>query len=145
MLLYPESGSKKNFRVNGFTKTVTLHLRSIGPNVQRHMAYFSLTFSVCRVFIVKVTGPSPVLMVNKLLSLPPSGPCLRLTLATALYAICFLANRRYRPPPRHNKILFTPSLAHTHNLTTVTSSTDDFVPPGPSTRRTPYLHILGLG
>jgi hypothetical protein len=42
MLLFPESGPKKNFRVNGFTKTVTLHLRSIGPNVQRHMAYFAL-------------------------------------------------------------------------------------------------------
>ena len=33
MLLFPESGPKKNFRVNGFTKTVTLLLRSIGPNV----------------------------------------------------------------------------------------------------------------
>jgi hypothetical protein len=45
MLLFPESGPKKNFRANGFTKTVTLHLRSydssIGPNVQRHMAYFA--------------------------------------------------------------------------------------------------------
>jgi hypothetical protein len=30
-----------NFRVNGFAKTVTQHLRSIGPNVQRHMAYFA--------------------------------------------------------------------------------------------------------
>jgi hypothetical protein len=43
MLLSPESGPKKNFRVNGFTKTVTLHLRSIGPNVQCHMAYFALS------------------------------------------------------------------------------------------------------
>jgi hypothetical protein len=42
MLLFPESGPKKNLRGNGFTKTVTLHLRSIGPNVQRHMAYFAL-------------------------------------------------------------------------------------------------------
>jgi hypothetical protein len=42
MLLFPESGPKKNFRVNSFTKTVTLHLRSIGPNVQYHMAYFAL-------------------------------------------------------------------------------------------------------
>jgi hypothetical protein len=33
MLLFPESGPKKNFRVNGFTKTVTPHLRSICPNV----------------------------------------------------------------------------------------------------------------
>ena len=59
MLLFPESGPKKNFRVtaslkppprnpgpkglsgNGFTKTVTPHLRSIVPNVQRHMAYFA--------------------------------------------------------------------------------------------------------
>ena len=41
MLLFLESGPKKNIRVNGFTKTVTLHLRSIGPNVQRHMAYFA--------------------------------------------------------------------------------------------------------
>jgi hypothetical protein len=41
MLLFPESGPQKNFRVNGFAKTVTLHLRSIGPNVQRHMAYFA--------------------------------------------------------------------------------------------------------
>jgi hypothetical protein len=42
MLLFLESGPKKNFRVNGFTKTVTLHLRSIGPNVQWHMAFFDL-------------------------------------------------------------------------------------------------------
>jgi hypothetical protein len=41
MLLFPESGPTKNFRVNGCTKTVTLHLGSIGPNVQRHMAYFA--------------------------------------------------------------------------------------------------------
>jgi hypothetical protein len=59
MLLFPESGPKKNFRAtaspkprprnlglkelsgNGFTKTVTPHLRSIVPNVQRHMAYFA--------------------------------------------------------------------------------------------------------
>ncbi len=47
MLLYPESGSKKNFRVNGFTKTVTLHLRSIGPNVQRHMAHFADASALC--------------------------------------------------------------------------------------------------
>jgi hypothetical protein len=32
---------KRGFRVNGFTKTVTPHLRSIGPNVQRHMAYLA--------------------------------------------------------------------------------------------------------
>ena len=38
----------KNSRVNGFTKTVTPHLRSIGPNVQRHMAYFAAANeSVC--------------------------------------------------------------------------------------------------
>jgi hypothetical protein len=37
----PESGSKKGLSGNGFTKTVTLHLRSIVPNVQRHMAYFA--------------------------------------------------------------------------------------------------------
>ena len=42
MLLFPESGPKKNFRVNGFT--ATLHLRSIGPNVQRHMAYFAVSW-----------------------------------------------------------------------------------------------------
>ena len=35
MLLFPESGPKKDFRVNGFTRTVTPHLRSIVPNVQR--------------------------------------------------------------------------------------------------------------
>jgi hypothetical protein len=48
MLLLPESGPRKNFRANGFTKTVTLHLRSIGPNVQRHMAYFAI---VCQLYI----------------------------------------------------------------------------------------------
>ena len=47
-MLFPESGPKKNFRVNGFIKTVTLRLRSIGPNVQRHMAYFAAANeSVC--------------------------------------------------------------------------------------------------
>jgi hypothetical protein len=40
-VLFPESGPKTKVRVNGFTKTVTLRLRSIGPNVQRHMAYFA--------------------------------------------------------------------------------------------------------
>ena len=39
MLLFPESGPKKNFRDNGFTKTVTPHLPSIVPNLQRRMAY----------------------------------------------------------------------------------------------------------
>jgi hypothetical protein len=42
MLLFLESGPKKNFRVNSFTKTVTSHLRSIGPNVRKHMAYFAI-------------------------------------------------------------------------------------------------------
>ena len=37
MLLFPDSGPKKNFRLNGFTKIVTQHLRPIGTNVQRHM------------------------------------------------------------------------------------------------------------
>jgi hypothetical protein len=41
MLLFPESEPKKNFRVNGLTKTVTPHLRSIVPNIQRYMAYFA--------------------------------------------------------------------------------------------------------
>jgi hypothetical protein len=59
MLLFPESGPKKDFRVTaslnprprnpglkglsgkGFTRTVTPHLRLIVPNVQRHMAYFA--------------------------------------------------------------------------------------------------------
>ena len=41
MLLFPESGPKKGLSGNGFTKTVTSHLRSIVPNVQRHMAYFA--------------------------------------------------------------------------------------------------------
>jgi hypothetical protein len=45
MLLFPESGPKKTIRVNGFNKTVTLHLRSIGPNVQWHMAYFAVATS----------------------------------------------------------------------------------------------------
>ena len=41
MWLFPESGPKKGLSGNGFTKTVTSHLRSIVPNVQRHMAYFA--------------------------------------------------------------------------------------------------------
>jgi hypothetical protein len=59
MLLFPESRPKKDFRVtaslkprprnpglkgllgNGFTRTVTPHLRSIVPKFQRHMAYFA--------------------------------------------------------------------------------------------------------
>jgi len=36
MLLFPQSGPKNNFRVNGFNKTVTPHLRSIVPSVQQH-------------------------------------------------------------------------------------------------------------
>jgi hypothetical protein len=40
MLLFPESGPK-GLSGNGFTKTVTRHLSSIVPNVQRHMAYFA--------------------------------------------------------------------------------------------------------
>ena len=42
MLLFPESGPKKELSGNGFTKTVTPHLRSIVPNVQRRMAYFAV-------------------------------------------------------------------------------------------------------
>ena len=34
--LFPESGPKKIFRVKGSTQTLTPHLRSIVPNVQRH-------------------------------------------------------------------------------------------------------------
>ena len=41
MLLFPDSGPKKNFRFNGFTKTVTPRLCSIVRHVQRHMAYFA--------------------------------------------------------------------------------------------------------
>jgi hypothetical protein len=60
MLLFPESGPKKDFRVTASLKpqlrnpglkqdfrataslkTATPHLRSIVPNVQRHMAYFA--------------------------------------------------------------------------------------------------------
>ena len=69
MLLFPESGPKKGFRVtvfktinhdpviraykglsgNGFTKAVTPHLRSIVPKIQRHMAYFAkgITHRAC--------------------------------------------------------------------------------------------------
>ena len=56
MLLFLESGPKKNIRVNGFTKTVTLHLRSIGPNVQRHMAYFVLVSSFFPSLLVSPHG-----------------------------------------------------------------------------------------
>ena len=40
MLLFSDFGPKKDFRVTVPLKTVTPHLRSIVPNVQRHMAYF---------------------------------------------------------------------------------------------------------
>ena len=43
MLLFPESGPEQDFPVNGFTKTVTPHLRSIVRHVKRHMAYFANT------------------------------------------------------------------------------------------------------
>jgi hypothetical protein len=56
MLLFPESGPKKNFWVNGFTKTVTLHLRSIGPNVQRNMTYFAGPGTVTVTVTVTVTA-----------------------------------------------------------------------------------------
>jgi len=64
MLLLPESGPKKNFRVNGFTKTVTLHLRSIVPNVQRHMAIL--------LFLVHPSRPRA--RVQRPIPLGPSGP-----------------------------------------------------------------------
>jgi hypothetical protein len=41
MWLFPESGPKMGFRVTVSLKTVTPNLRSIVPNVQRHMAYFA--------------------------------------------------------------------------------------------------------
>ena len=41
MFLFPDSGTKKNFRGTVSLKTVTPHLCSIAPNVQRHMAYFA--------------------------------------------------------------------------------------------------------
>jgi hypothetical protein len=37
----PRNPGLKGLSGNGFTKTVTPHLRSIVPNVQRHMAYFA--------------------------------------------------------------------------------------------------------
>jgi hypothetical protein len=43
MLLFPESGPKKGLSGNDSTETVTLHLRSIGPNVQWNMSYFAQT------------------------------------------------------------------------------------------------------
>ena len=46
MWLFPESGPKKGLSGDGFAKTVTSHLRSIVPNVQRHMAYFAIVLTV---------------------------------------------------------------------------------------------------
>jgi hypothetical protein len=37
----PRNPGIKGLSGNGFTKTVTPHLRSIVPNVQRRMAYFA--------------------------------------------------------------------------------------------------------
>ena len=37
----PRNPGLKGLSGNGFTRTVTPHLRSIVPNVQRHMAYFA--------------------------------------------------------------------------------------------------------
>jgi hypothetical protein len=41
MWLFPESGPTKDFRVTVSLNTVTQNLRSIVPNVQRHIAYFA--------------------------------------------------------------------------------------------------------
>ena len=41
MFLFPDSGTKKNFRGTVSLKTVAPNLCSIVPNVQRHMAYFA--------------------------------------------------------------------------------------------------------
>ena len=41
MMLFEDSGPTTTLGLNGVTKTVTPHLCSIGPNVQRHMAYFA--------------------------------------------------------------------------------------------------------
>ena len=38
----PRNPGLKGLSGNGFTRTVTPHLRSIVPNVQRHMAYFAI-------------------------------------------------------------------------------------------------------
>ena len=60
MELLPESEPKKKEAVslnrflefrskkNGAVSPVTPHLRSLGPNVQRHMAYFALLDSAAR-------------------------------------------------------------------------------------------------
>jgi hypothetical protein len=40
MFLFPDSGPKKGLSAVSL-KTVTPHLRSIVPNVQRHMVYFA--------------------------------------------------------------------------------------------------------
>ena len=40
-MAFSESGPKQDFRVTVSLKTVTPHLRSIVPNVHRHMAYFA--------------------------------------------------------------------------------------------------------
>ena len=41
--LNPISGIQVSRKRSGFTKPVTPHLRSLGPKVQRHMAYFPRT------------------------------------------------------------------------------------------------------
>jgi hypothetical protein len=69
-LLFPESGPKKKLSGNGFTKTVTPHLRSIVPNVQRHMAYFA---SVTRTRYFN-TGWRPVFPGSSRLEIEPKTP-----------------------------------------------------------------------
>ena len=43
MFLFPDSGTKKNFRGTVSLKTVTPHLRSIVPNVKQHILCFLLS------------------------------------------------------------------------------------------------------
>jgi hypothetical protein len=44
-------------RTFGLSKTVTPHLRSIGPNVQRHMAYFARDEHYKRLIYVMIVSP----------------------------------------------------------------------------------------
>ena len=87
MLLFPESGPKKIFWVNGITKTVDPHLRSMVPNVQRHMAYLARLLSrrtreSFRLLASLASCTWPIMLARLLSSLRPKASVrLRLPLA----------------------------------------------------------------
>jgi len=91
MLLFPESGPKKNFRVTASLKPLTPHLRSIVPNVQQHMAYFAPASLLLSTFVSSFSLTLSLSLPPSFLTLSPLHLSLSLSLPSSLSFSFFLS------------------------------------------------------